>query len=97
MFVGATGPLVMLFFLHQSFSRDELVVHNAIGNVGADLIKILGFWSLGFSYAAFWPHIAALAGGMTAAAFAANSCADAYRPAFLSLSSMSWFPVWRSG
>ena len=80
MFIGATGPLVMLFFLNKGFSRDEIIAHNAIVNVGADLIKMAGFISMGFPYADFLPEIAALAGGMTAGAFAGKRLRGCFSP-----------------
>lgn len=82
MFVGATGPLVMLFFLNRGFSRDELIAHNAIVNVGADLIKMLGFLYLGFAYVDFLPQIAVLAGGMTTGAFAGKFVRGRVSPRF---------------
>lgn len=82
MFVGATGPLVMLFFLNQGFSRDELIAHNAVVNVGADIIKMAGFLYLGFPYADFLPQIAVLAGGMTSGAFAGKLLRGRVSPRF---------------
>jgi len=80
MFIGATGPLVMLFFLDRGFTRDEIIAHNAILNVSADLVKMAGFLSMGFPYADFLPEIAALAGGMTAGAFAGKRLRGCFSP-----------------
>ena len=69
MFVGATGPLVMLFFLNRGLSKDAMIANNAIVNVASDIIKMAGFLSMGFPYLDFIPEMAVLAGGMTMGSF----------------------------
>ena len=85
MLIGATGPLVMLFFLNRGFTRDELIAHNAIVKAGADIVKMVGFISMGFPYADFLPEIAALAGGMTTGAFVGKKLRGCFSPKVFTL------------
>lgn len=60
LFVGATGPFIAPFYLHENLEKRALVATKAAGQICVHLMKILVFLSIGFSVGEFLPLVSAM-------------------------------------
>lgn len=68
LFVGATGPFIAPFFLHEKLEKRALVATKAAGQICVHFMKILVFLNIGFSLGEFAPLVI----GMVVAVFFGN-------------------------
>lgn len=55
--IGATGPLVSVFFLRKDLKKEEIVATTASIQILTHVLKIPAFLYLGFNYLEYWPLI----------------------------------------
>ena len=60
MLAGATGPVGAAVLMQRNSGRDWLVVNTAVYMSLNHLLRVLAFVAIGFSFAPWWPLIAAL-------------------------------------
>lgn len=58
--VGATGPLLAVFFLRDDLNKEQIIATKAISQFATHVIKIPSFLFLGFAYQEHWPLIVVL-------------------------------------
>lgn len=56
--IGATGPLLAVFFLRDDLNKEEIVATTSSIQILTHSLKIPAFLYLGFDYATYWPLIA---------------------------------------
>ena len=80
MFVGATGPILMLFFLDAGLNKDEIVATMGLSMIVTELLKMSSFLIMGFD---FFPYLhiigwmgAGILAGTLAGRYIRHHCPD---------------------
>jgi uncharacterized membrane protein YfcA len=58
--IGATGPLIAMFYLRDDISKEEVIATKAFQQIIVHLLKIPLFLSLDFNYIAHWDYLVVL-------------------------------------
>ncbi len=60
LFVGATGPFIAPFFLHENLEKRALVATKAATQICVHLLKVLVFINIGFSVGEYLPLVSSM-------------------------------------
>ncbi len=58
--MGATGPVVAPFFLHEGLNKEAVITTKAAGQAVTHFFKLAAFSALGFQLADYWPLLCAM-------------------------------------
>jgi uncharacterized membrane protein YfcA len=67
--IGATGPLIAMFYLRDDISKEEVIATKAFQQIIVHLLKIPLFLSLDFSYIEHWDYLSVLCIGALVGTF----------------------------
>jgi uncharacterized membrane protein YfcA len=68
LFVGAVGPLSAPFLLHDSTTKDQFVINQALFSITSHSLKLLVYWHAGFSFITYGALSLLMVGAVVAGA-----------------------------
>lgn len=60
LFVGATGPFLAPFFLHEKMTKHEIVANKALVQTMVHTLKVITFFALGFAFSEYSVFLTAM-------------------------------------